>query len=531
MFPPAAESSSQAIVFSRRAQWWTLVSGDARWLAAVAVAYGALVILTVLTLHPYFSQTWDVVTFVKAGQTLRSPDWLALYAQSRADRFWPYAYPPAHALLVAPLLAFAGFVPDWLLARVPPLLFDLALGALVYAIVVQATRSRGAARLAASVWLLNPVTWYDTAVQGHFEAEWLVFVVLAYWLAGEGRAWLWPSLALGAALLFKQNAILFALPFWARLLFGPGEISFWPRVRAVVGSTLIVVLPVAVLSLPFLLYSNDFWYMTVAYVADVPLQTQSWLVALAALAPDNALLAANTLLVLASAVLVALGTARRRQSLWLGGLLIALAFVLLSKKVVGYYYVMLLPFALVELVPARRFGLLAAVVAAAALISLSPYFASWADPAHAWVYALAGVGYSLFWLAVFARLWRHPAPASPDAQAARLPVFLSVALFLVATSAALVQPLIASATSPIRAPLVAPGAEGATLTAFGLFAGLGLLAMLASRAFAARVAREGRVGAGAAALVVLLAPLFFLTFALTKEATAALELALHSVGL
>ncbi|MBI4670316.1 MAG: hypothetical protein HY741_01435, partial [Chloroflexi bacterium] len=174
---PAAESGSQAIILTR-----ALLRQEARWLGGIALLYFLLVVTTVLALHAYFSQTWDVVTFVNAGKSALSSDWAGLYAQSRADRYWPYAYPPLHAFVVAPFVAAAGTAPEWLMVRVPPLLFDVALGVLLYIIVAHKTRAQNLARLVMLVWLFNPVTWYDTAVQGHFEAEWLFFVVLAYYL-------------------------------------------------------------------------------------------------------------------------------------------------------------------------------------------------------------------------------------------------------------------------------------------------------------------------------------------------------------
>src|SRR5689334_6159550 len=112
MVTPAADSGSQALLLTR----------DRKWLAGASSAYALLVVLAVLTLNAYFSQTWDAVTFVKAGKSVLSPNWTLLYAQSRADQYWPYAYPPLHAFLVAPFVGLAGLVPDWLMVRVPPML-------------------------------------------------------------------------------------------------------------------------------------------------------------------------------------------------------------------------------------------------------------------------------------------------------------------------------------------------------------------------------------------------------------------------
>ncbi len=460
-----------------------------------------------------------------------SPTWPQLYALSRADRVWPYAYPPLHAFLVAPFVVSAGSIPDWLMVRVPPLFFDIATGILLYAILAKKTQQRNLARLGFVVWLLNPVTWYDTAVQGHFEAEWLFFVVLAYWIAETRRGWLLPTLSLAIALCFKQNAILFALPFWASLFFFSDEKNLAKRIATVAGSVIVSFIPLALISLPFLLASNDYWYMNVQYVADVPLQTQSWLVALAGIfSPDNIFLNASSFLTLLAAAIIAILAARRGFSLWLTAMLIVLAFFLLSKKVVGYYYVMIFPFALVSLVPAHRFRRLSLVICATAFISLSPYFASWTNQDHWWLYALLGIANSVLWLAMFVWLWRNQ-PLMKTEQNARVPAFLSIALYFTACAAALAQPFINNPGSPIRAPLIPNGLEPQAAFACIAFVVLVGAALLAANRLSQHLAHTPRLALGAYALVVLLAPLYFLTFALTKESTAALEFALKTIGL
>lgn len=534
---PAAEYGSQAIVFTP-----TVTTRDARWIVGSALMYVTVVVVTVWTLHPYFSQTWDVVTFINAGQSALSPEWSALYANSTASRYWPYAYPPLHAYFVAPFVALAGGVPDWLMVRVPPLFFDVALGVLLYLIVWNKTQNRSFARLAMLVWLLNPVTWYDTAVQGHFEAEWLFFVALAYLASEKQRAdtrrestrygWVLPTVSLAIAFLLKQNAILFALPLWAQMFFASEAKSLGRRVMPILASMVVFVLPILVVSLPFLLYSNDYWYMNVQYVADVPLQTQSWLVALAGLVgSDNVILSSSSILVFLSAALISILAARRKMNVWLTATLIGLAFFLVSKKVVGYYYVMILPFALVALVPTQHFRLVSLVVVGISFVAVSPYFASWTNQAHRWLYGALGILNSALWVGILIWLWRkHPLPPAPS-QNARLPAFLASGLFFASAVAALLQPLVNSPVSPIRAPLIPDGREPEALILFMGFLVLVSLGMLAAVVFTRSIARAPQTPAGAFALVLGLAPLYFLTFTLTKESTAAIELLLKTIGL
>lgn len=524
---PAAVLDSQAFLLRR----------DWVWVASAGLLYALAVVLSVLTLHTYFSQTWDAVTFVQAGQSVLSQEWAGLYARSRADNYWPYAYPPLHAFVVAPFVALAGVIPDWLLVRMPPLLFDVALGVLLYVVVGSKTGERTWARLALAVWLLNPVTWYDTAVQGHFEAEWLFFVGLGYWLFERGKGWVWATLALSVAFLFKQNSILFVLPLWAMMLVGTNDERQTTNDQGlkslfrVVGSMALYAVPILVVSLPFLLWSSDYFYMNVQYVADVPLQTQSWLVALANLVgAESVLLRLSSALVFVAGAVISIVAARRGMGLWLTALLIVLAFFLLSKKVVGYYYVMALPFALVTLVPSKHFRMLTLIVGMTAFVSLAPYFASWADPSHGWMYGLLGIVNSLVWLGIFVWLWRKFPLAVQPGQDARMPVFLSVGLFCAGVASAVLQPLVASETSPIRSPLIAAGSEGAALLVGLGFVALVLVGMGLAAYLTWFVAREKRVGWGAVALVVLLSPLYFLTFTLTKESTAALEAGLKALG-
>lgn len=523
---------------------------EARWIAGPGLLYALAVLAGAALLHPYFAQTWDVKTFIDAGRAIASSQWAALYSLSRAEQTWPYAYPPLHALLVAPFVALSGWIPDWLLVRVAPLLFDLGLGILLYRIVLEKTRAESWARLAFILWVINPVTWYDTAVQGHFEAEWLFCVVLAYWLAETRRGIILPSLALAVAFLIKQNAILFCIPYWMLLLSGGEPAPGGRRLWSVLLSGATFALPVVLVSLPFLLYSNDYWFMNVQYLAEAPLQTQSWLVALAQILGSNFfILRYSNLVLLVSGLLISVFAIRRGVSLWVTALLIVLAFFLLSKKVMGYYYTMLLPFALVELIPARRTGVLIGLVGASAWVSLSPYFASWTVQGHWWLYALLGAANSVGWLVLFVWLWRNSSremtrrkagsrPASAGDAAVRLDegkvralAWLGPALLNAAFAAALVQPLINNPISPIRAPLVPETLQFNAVFALAIFAALCLAGWLVLVRVSRPVAPARALPRWVYAFGIFVAPLYFLTFALTKESTAVVEMVLKMVGL
>jgi hypothetical protein len=573
-----------------------------------ALLYASVVLLAALTLSPYFAQTWDVATFIQAAHRFTDGGNPAdLYAQSRAAQTWPYAYPPLHAVTVALALLIGNILrglPDYVWARVPALLADVGVGLLLYRIVCARSGDRLVARAAMLLWLFNPILFYNTAVQGHFESEWLLFVLLAYVGLEHSRGILWPTVALAVAVLFKQTAVLFAIPFWAALLTkqrllangsaDKGAASPW---MPVLDSLLLLGFIGVAACLPFLLYSSDFLYMNLVYIGDVPVQTQSWVVGLLgltratreALSSDFFLIRYQAFVTIAATLVITWVGQRRRWGLYLTGMLVALAFFLTSKKVMGYYYVMLFPFLLIECLPRRRFDLALITLAATTWISLSPYYAVWGDPDHWWIYALLGSANSVFflWLGfqmfggvrrrlrewfevirlpwnawpplrrfveadrpIWSRVrgWRgapvlaewsqaRPVSPAPEIEAAgradwnnpRVALFVALGLFAVAGLASFLQPLLPPTASPIRAPIVAAGWEWNALIALGALAALSAV-MLAGLSQVTRALAPGTIPRGAWGVVLAFVPLFFAVYSLTKESTAIFELVLKTLG-
>ncbi len=518
-----------------------------------AFLYATTVLLAALTLSPYFAQTWDVATFIQAAHRFMdggNPS--DLYAVSRAAQTWPFAYPPLHAVAVALALALGNLLhilPEYVWARVPGVLADVGVGIVLYRVVAARSGDCALARAAVLLWLFNPVTFYNTAVQGHFESEWLLFVLLAYVGLEHARGVLWPTAALTVAVLFKQIAILFAVPFWGRLLTeafhdasGTRDASKPRRWIPFLDSFLLFAFLGGAVCLPFLLYSSDFLYMTFAYVADVPVQTQSWIVGLLgatratrdALNSDFILLRYQTIATIGASIVISIIAQRKGWSLYLTGALIVLMFFLTSKKVMGYYYVMLYPFLLVECVLRRRFDLLLMALLATTWISLSPYFASWGNPDHWWVYAFLGSLNSLFflWLGLLLvarkpdfseksgfRQWNNP----------RVALFVSLGLFGLAALASFLQPLMPNSGSPIRAPIVAAGFESNALVGLVALVALGVI-FLIGLAFLIRPMTPGVIPRAAWAIVLVFVPLFFTVYSLTKESTLIFELVLKTLG-
>jgi hypothetical protein len=504
-----------------------------RWLVAGGLAYALLIIAATLTLNPYFAQTWDAVTFVQAGRALLDGNPFDLYAQSVASQRWPYAYPPLHAFVVALALIVGDGVrglPDFVWARVPAILADIGVAMVLFAIVRRKS-DESVARIAALAWLFNPITFYDTAVQGHFESEWLVFVLLAYLWHAEERGVIASSIALAVAVLFKQIAILFAIPIWVMMLSRM-------RIKNLVVSLGVFALVTGIVSLPFLLNSNDFVFMNTTYVENVPVQTQSWIVALLgwtrtapnALTSDFILLRYQTIVSMIAATIIAFIAARREWNLYLTATLITIAFFLTSKKVMGYYYVMLLPFLFADTFTRRRFDLACIAIAATAWIALSPYYAGWTRHPHWWVYAILGTLNSAFFVWIFAQLIRTRTNTDEQRKnnlSARAALALTLGLFAASVGAALLQPFAQNTTSPIRAPIVAPGMEMQAAFAFGAL-GVVIALALAGTWYVTR--GEERVPKIVWALPFIVAPLFFAVYYLTKETTAIFEIALQVLG-
>lgn len=505
-----------------------------------ALVYAIAVVTATLSLHPYFAQTWDVQTFIHAARTFADDNPLDLYAQSRAAQTWPYAYPPLHAFVVALALLIgdlAHILPDYVWARLPPMIADVGVAIVLYHVIARATNDDRCARGAALLWLFNPITFYDTAVQGHFESEWIFFVLIAYVGFEEKRTRVLSSLALAMAVLFKQIAIIFALPvlaYWlwdARVVAPPHQRI--QHLSRIVGAAILFAIVIGGVCLPFVLHSDDFVFMNFTYVENVPVQTSSWLIAVLgltrtepqALTSDFVLLRYSTIVTMLAATIFSFIGARRGWSVYQTATLIALAFFLTSRKVMGYYYVMLFPFLLVTVLPRQREALLFPTLIATTYISLAPYYAAWTNHAHWWAYALLGTAHSLFFVWLFVRVTadRRP-PTAFSINRLWSSVTVSLGLFTSVTMAAWLQPLIGHNGSPIRAPIIAAGLETQALVAFIM-----LLVALCLIFLSARVV-GWRVRAREMSSMFIFAPLFFSVYTLTKETTAVFEMILTHWG-
>lgn len=498
-----------------------------RFILQIAAVYALLTLVITLAISPYFSIGWDSQIFAQVGRAIiDNGNVFDLYQASHQTwGDWGFPYPPLYAHLLAPVLALsvlAPALPDWLAVRVVPVVFDVIVAVLIALIIRQRGGNRRLSGLGAALWLFNPLTLYQTAIQAHQESTWLACVLAAYALMrGSERRGRWavlPSLLMACAVTLKQSAILFYIPYGVLLLLAPAE-----RLRRLTAAAVLFALVFGGLSLPYHLYSPDFFYLVFVDVANMPVQTQSavvWLLGLRDYLIDQTrsgffLLRYQAPLTIALAALTALVALRRDRDLFRLGLLTALVFFLTSKKVMGYHYPLLVPFLLIYALPQFRFDLVAIAVLAATWIIVSPYFAPWAKPEHMPLYAALGTPNTLLWVWLFAHVWRR-------SSALRLRR-LDLTKRLRDGGATVSAILLVTAIMAIAAMLqpwanVAAGAQFLLLA--GLIAAASLVAVvLAPRLWPAPV----RLGPGHAVLAALLAPVYFAAFALTQESTSLIE--------
>ncbi|MBN1367447.1 MAG: hypothetical protein JW967_05940 [Dehalococcoidales bacterium] len=138
------------------------------------------------------------------------------YAGANGDIFpvqgWSFNYPPVWLLILGISLAFApqsvvnsSFIDiSWRFAMKGPLIFaDLAIGGVIFWAV---PGSKYKKLLFASLWLLNPAAWYESAVFGQFDTIAALFLLLALVMLVKKHDRI-AFLFAGLALLTKQHTV------------------------------------------------------------------------------------------------------------------------------------------------------------------------------------------------------------------------------------------------------------------------------------------------------------------------------------
>lgn len=515
------------------------------FLAAVSGLYLLLTAAVVFAVDPFWSANWDVKIFLGAARSFYDGGSLFdLYHKSRAAFPWPYPYPPLYALLLAPLVWLADLpavatAAPWaplVAVRLPVVLADVAIAVLLYVIVAERAGAPWLARLASVAWLFTPVLFYQTAIQAHQESIWLLPTLGAYtWLERRrtGRLWL-PALLLVLAICLKQSAAIYAVPFGLFLL-------WHRRWRDLLIFAALFVALFGGLALPFALHSGDFVYMVFQDVPNMPVQTQSWVPWLLTLEPYRTEQTRSTFPLIRYATLITLGAAgllslvglARRLSWYALGLVLTLAFFLLSQKVMAYHYPMLVPWLLATWLPARRLRPVTVVLVWTSWIVVSPYFAPWANPAHLPFYAALGTLNSLLFLGLLGatlvavpRPQLEPVPGEGDAAREMVGWLSLLALGF----------LLASLAHPLAGLRPDPGGDRTSLVAgillLVLVLTVGLWTPVAHAAARALDLPPGeqrlRLNRGLVAAALWFVPLFFSWFTLTAEITRVIERGLRA---
>jgi hypothetical protein len=206
-----------------------------------------------LSAGPDVSQFW---AFAKVFQ-LHGLDFYR-YADGTAAIFpfkgWGFVYPPVWllssrlSLMAAPLSSATNIMVDssWRLAMKTPIIAaDLAIGCLLYWAV---PGSKARKLLFASLWLLHPTAWYESAVFGQFDAIAAAFLLASIILLARNRDWL-AFLFAGLAVMTKQHTLI---PIALMVVIVARQMS-WQRLTR---NLAIIAGVVILLSIPFLLTGN-----------------------------------------------------------------------------------------------------------------------------------------------------------------------------------------------------------------------------------------------------------------------------------
>ena len=188
---------------------------------AILLLVGLLLRLTIAyVLLPGSGFKSDIGTFTA---------WAIQLGQNGPGSFYASAgfadYPPGYLYvlwllgglggLLAPLAHGDAVAATAALIKIPPILLDIAVGALLFYVVRWWRANRpDAARLgliAAALYVLNPVTWYDSAVWGQVDATGAFILLLTLAALMRGNSEGASVLALVAALIKPQFGIV-ALP-------------------------------------------------------------------------------------------------------------------------------------------------------------------------------------------------------------------------------------------------------------------------------------------------------------------------------
>ncbi|HLY13218.1 MAG TPA: hypothetical protein VKR24_02625, partial [Candidatus Limnocylindrales bacterium] len=178
--------------------------GAARGLLAILIVGLAFRLIIAYVLLPGSGFGVDRASFIAWASDLAAHGPSGFYGRVSFIDYTPgYLY----------VLWLVGVVGSWLggigdLIKLPAILADVAVGYLIHQLVLELGGSRRAALLGALLFVVNPVTWFDSSVWGQVDSFGLIFVLLGLrelWRDHPERA---AILATIAAVIKPQLGIL-----------------------------------------------------------------------------------------------------------------------------------------------------------------------------------------------------------------------------------------------------------------------------------------------------------------------------------
>ena len=140
-----------------------------------------------------------------------------------------------------PQLSFYSSGYDWLL-KLPNNLADIATGALIY-LLIKKKRGVKLAKLGFLLYVLNPVTWFNSTVFGQFDGSAAFFGLLAVYLILTKRKLYLAAASFAIAWTIKPQAISLA-PALGLLAISQTKVQYWFKAAlAFIGITLLIYWP------------------------------------------------------------------------------------------------------------------------------------------------------------------------------------------------------------------------------------------------------------------------------------------------
>lgn len=170
----------------------------------VVLAIGLILRLIIAYLFPSLGFKEDLASFQGWAANLGSEGPWGFY-----ERPFFHDYTPGY-LYVLWLVGFVGNVLGGVgaLIKLPAILGDIVLGALVYRMASELGASERRATLGAAIVVINPVTWFDSVIWGQVDSFGVVFLLLSIRELWRGRHERAAILAVVAALIKPQLGIL-----------------------------------------------------------------------------------------------------------------------------------------------------------------------------------------------------------------------------------------------------------------------------------------------------------------------------------